>query len=41
VDPDDFILINTEDLFRTVPIDCFPDFEPWLRYMKSRYAFLK
>jgi hypothetical protein len=41
VDPDDFILINTEDLFRAVPIDHFPIFEPWFRYMKSRYSFLK
>jgi hypothetical protein len=41
VDPDDFILINTEDLFRAAPVDRFPDLEPWLHYMKSRYAFLK
>ncbi len=41
VDPDDFVLINTEDLFRVAPVERFPDLEPWLRYMKSRYAFLK
>lgn len=41
VDPNDFILISTEDLFRAVPIGDFPDLEPWLRYMKSRYVFLK
>lgn len=41
VDPDDFILVNTEDLFRAVPVDRFPDLEPWLLYMRSRYAFLK
>jgi len=41
VDPDDSILINTEDLFRAAPVDRFPDLEPWLLYMKSRYAFLR
>ena len=41
VDPEDFILIDTEDLFRAVPVERFPDLEPWLLYMKSRYAFLK
>jgi len=41
VEPEDFVLINTEDLFRAVPADRFPDLEPWLLYMKSRYAFLK
>ena len=41
VDPDDFVLINTEDFFRAVPADRFSDLEPWLLYMKSRYAFLK
>ncbi|MEI6876407.1 MAG: hypothetical protein WCL50_14905 [Spirochaetota bacterium] len=41
VNPDDFVLIATEDLFRAFPIDRFPDLEPWLHYMKSRYAFLR
>ena len=41
VDPDDFVPINTEDFFRAVPTDRFSDLEPWLLYMKNRYAFLK
>jgi hypothetical protein len=32
VDPDDFILIDTEDLFRAVPADRFPDLVPWLHH---------
>jgi hypothetical protein len=41
VDPDDFVLIATEDLFRAVPVDRFPELEPWKLYMTSRYSFLK
>lgn len=41
VDPDDFMVIDTEDLFRRFPLDRYPDLEPWYRYMKSRYAFLR
>ncbi len=41
VDPDDFVLIATEDLFRAVPVSRFPELEPWQLYMKSRYSFLR
>ncbi len=41
IDPTDFLLISTEDLFRRFPLDLHPDLEPWLRYMKSRYGFLR
>lgn len=39
--PDEFWYIPTEQLFRYVPTDSHPELEPWVRYMKSRYSFLK
>ncbi|HQN18083.1 MAG TPA: hypothetical protein PKV86_03040 [Syntrophobacteraceae bacterium] len=39
--PDEFRYIPTEQLFRYVPTDRHPELEPWARYMKSRYSFLK
>ncbi len=41
VDPSSFRLIATEDLFKRLPTDRFPELEPWERYMRSRYSFLK
>ena len=39
--PEDFILIYTEDLFQAIAVERFPELEPWLLYMRNRYAFLK
>jgi hypothetical protein len=39
--PDEFRYIPPEQLFRYVPTDRHPELEPWVRYMKSRYSFLK
>jgi hypothetical protein len=39
--PDEFRYIPTEELFRHVPTDRHPELEPWERYMRSRYSFLR
>jgi hypothetical protein len=41
IEPEDFILIPTEELFRSFPIERHRELESWFGYMKSRYAFLR
>lgn len=41
VEPSTFKLISTEELFKNLPTDRYPELEPWEHYMRSRYSFLK
>ena len=41
IEPENFTLIPTEELFRGFPIERHRELEPWFGYMKSRYSFLR
>ena len=41
VEPSTFKLISTEERFKNLPTDRYPELEPWEHYMRSRYSFLK
>jgi len=41
VEPESFMAIPVEDLFKTAPVKEYPELEPWARYLSSRYSFLK
>ena len=39
-EPSKFLSISTEDLFRSFPINKFPELKSWRQYMGSRYSWL-
>jgi hypothetical protein len=41
VDPSSFVPLPVEELFKSAPLDRFPELEPWAMYMLSRYSFLR
>jgi hypothetical protein len=41
VDPASFVPLPVEELFKSVPLDRFPELEPWALYLSQRYSFLK